>query len=193
MSRFTNLARSEERPKPGEQRKFNVFQGQYKVTNLENAVLSTLLGSCVAVCMYDPEAGVGGMNHFLVPGGQNRANERSLSHGAYSMELLINGLLKRCAERKRLVAKLFGGASVMSGLSDVGQLNAEFARSFLATEDIHCISESLGGKNARRINFWPYTGRVQQLFIPIAEVPQVEEEDKSEPEAPPAGNDVELF
>ncbi len=193
MSRFTSLARNEERPKSGESRKFNVFQGQYKVSDLENAVLSTLLGSCVAVCMYDPEAGVGGMNHFLVPGGKNRANERSLSHGAYSMELLINGLLKRCAERKRLVAKLFGGASVMSGLSDVGEQNAEFARSFLATEDILCISESLGGKNARRINFWPYTGRVQQLFIPIADAPQVEEEDKSEPEAPPAGNDVELF
>ncbi len=191
MSKFTNLAHNEERSEPGEDRKFNVFQGQYKVTNLDNAVLSTLLGSCVAVCMYDPVAGVGGMNHFLVPGGKSLANERSLSHGAYSMELLINGLLKRFAERNRLVAKLFGGASVMAGLSDVGQQNAEFARSFLATEDIHCVSESLGGKNARRINFWPYTGRVQQLFIPIADAPQVEE--KVEPETPPVSNDLELF
>jgi chemotaxis protein CheD len=191
VSSLTNLAYKVGRPEPGAERKFNVFQGQYKVSNLENAVLSTLLGSCVAVCMYDPEAGVGGMNHFLVPGGQNRANERSLSHGSYSMELLINGLLKRCAERKRLIAKLFGGASVMAGLSDVGKQNAEFARSFLATEDIHCVSESLGGKNARRINFWPCTGRVQQLIIPIDEAPVVEE--VVEPEAATDDNDLELF
>jgi len=110
------------------------------------------------------------------------------------MELLINGMLKRGADRKRLVAKLFGGGAVMSGLSDVGQKNAAFARNFLANEDILCIGESLGGESARRVNFWPYSGRARQLLIPIDEAP-LSEEAAQQPEAPPApvSNDVELF
>ncbi len=192
MSSSSGFAYADSSSSSDKERKFHIYQGQYKVSNVENAVFSTILGSCVAVCLHDPVVCVGGMNHFLVPGGR-ASGERSLSHGAYSMELLINGMLKRGADRKRLVAKLFGGAAVMSGLSDVGQQNATFARKFLANEDIICLGESLGGDNARRINFWPYSGRARQLLIPIDEAPLTEEIDQ-QPEAPaPAGNDVELF
>jgi len=176
-------------PSGGDERRFHVYQGKYKVSNTPNAVLCTILGSCVSVCLHDPVAHIGGMNHFLVPGGD--ATTQSLSHGAYSMELLINGMLKRGAERSRLVAKLFGGAAVMSGLSDIGRQNSEFACDFLHREKIPCLAKSLGGVSARRLKFWPYDGKARVLLIPISEAPVVEE-----PVAPPPaseGNDVELF
>lgn len=172
------------------ERKSHVHQGQYKISSRDDAVFSTILGSCVAVCLHDPIVGVGGMNHFLVPGG-DRMNEQSLSHGAYSMELLINGMLKRGADRNRIVAKLFGGAAVMSGLSNIGQQNAAFAAEFLIREKIECIGKSLGGDSARRVNFWPCSGRARQLLIPIDEAPDTEK--SPTPQPPSGGSDVELF
>ena len=172
-----------------DERRFHVYQGKYKVSNTQNVVLCTILGSCVSVCLHDPVARVGGMNHFLVPGANSSTN--SLSHGAYSMELLINGMLKRGAERSRLVAKLFGGGAVMNGLSDIGRQNAEFACDFLQTEKIPCLAQSLGGASARRLKFWPYDGKARALLIPISEAPVVEE--PAAPPPAPEGNDVELF
>ena len=112
-------------PRPA--RQFNVIRGEYKVSNDENAALSTVLGSCVACCMWDPMARVGGMNHFLVAGDQYGESEHTLSHGVYAMEVLINGLLKRGANRNCLKAKLFGGAAITRGLPDIGKQNSAFA------------------------------------------------------------------
>ena len=87
-------------------------------------VLTTLLGSCVAACIRDPMAGVGGMNHFLLPGGTLGGNDRAVQrHGVHAMELLVNDLLKHGARRDRLEAKLFGGARMIDGLTDVGRQN----------------------------------------------------------------------
>lgn len=176
--------------KPREEKKIHVYQGKYKVSDQPHVVLHTILGSCVATCLYDPLAGIGGMNHFLVPGGS--ADSRSLSHGAYSMELLINSLLKRGAQRDRLQAKLFGGAAVMTGLSNIGAQNAAFAEEFLATEGIPCVGKCLGGDSARRLKFWPTEGRARQLLIPITEVAEEPTVAAPEPEIV-EGNDVELF
>jgi len=81
------------------------------------------------------------------------------------MEILINALLKAGARRNRLQAKLFGGARLSATLGDIGQSNARFAREFLATEEIPCRAESLGGTNARRVLFRPTTGHVRQLLV----------------------------
>ena len=175
---------------PGQWRQFQVIQGQYKVSSEENVVLSTVLGSCIATCLWDPDAGVGGMNHFLLPG-ERHEDAKNVSYGAYAMELLINGLLKRGADRDRLEAKIFGGASMMSGLPDIGRQNIEFARRFLAKEDIRCTKESVGGTCARRIKFWPASGRALQLFIERRKEPRLDE--RPPVIAPRAGNDVELF
>jgi chemotaxis protein CheD len=78
---------------------------------------------------------------------------------------LVNELLKNGAERGRLQAKLFGGARIMSNLPDIGRRNAESALAFLRNEGIPCKSQSLGGNQARRVRFWPATGRAQQLLI----------------------------
>lgn len=141
-----------------------VIQGDFAISTEADAILTTVLGSCIAVCMCDPARQIGGMNHFLLPSrsGEQGANVR---YGAYAMELLINGLLREGAEKARLQAKVFGGASMMGNLRDIGAANAAFAREFLNNEGIPLIAESVGGTTARRIRFWPTTGRARQLLV----------------------------
>lgn len=141
----------------------HVIQGEYAVSDQADAVLCTLLGSCVSACIRDPEAGVGGLNHFLLPEGEGPSG--NLSYGVNAMELLINDLLRRNARRDRLEAKLFGGARMIKTAIDIGAQNARFARGFLAAEGIPVTGESLGGVRARRIEFWPVTGRIRQQLI----------------------------
>lgn len=168
----------------------NVIQGDYVISEDPAAVLTTVLGSCIAVCMSDPTRGIGGMNHFLLPSrdGELGANVR---YGAYAMELLINGLLKQGAERGRLQAKMFGGASMIGNLRDIGGSNAAFARRFLSDEGIPCLAESVGGHSARRIRFWPTSGRVRQLLV-SADVEPLPVE-KPAPIPRPASNEITLF
>lgn len=141
-----------------------VVQGDYAVSDDPNVILSTVLGSCVAVCMYDAQAAVGGMNHFLLAGG-GATESSDLKYGVNAMELLINRVLRAGGERSRLQAKLFGGARMTDHARDIGQNNAEFALSFLEREGIACVSHSLGGDKARRVQFTPVTGAARQLQI----------------------------
>ncbi len=142
--------------------KFHVVQGDHRVSANPEESLLTILGSCVAACLYDPLRGVGGMNHFLLAEGDG---QEAMRYGAYAMEVLINDLLKLGASRDRLEAKLFGGAKIMDRLNDIGAENILFARKFLATEGIPVVGESLGGRRARRIEFWPVGGRARQREI----------------------------
>lgn len=149
----------------------SVIQGRYAIGTRSGDVLVTILGSCVATCLFDPVAGVGGLNHFLLPDG-HRDDPNSAKYGLNLMELLINALLKAGARRDRLQGKLFGGARMLAGITSIGDLNADFARRFLAEEGIPCLSASLGGEQARKLRFWPRDGRAQQLLLPRdAELP----------------------
>jgi chemotaxis protein CheD len=142
----------------------HVVQGDYAVSDRENTILTTILGSCVSTCISDPVARVGGMNHFLLPGDVS-GDTQSIRYGLYAMELLINGLLKQGASKHRLAAKLFGGASMSDGFGRIGEANGKFALEFLANEGIPCVAHSLGGTNARRVRFTPTTGYAQQLIV----------------------------
>ncbi len=146
-------------------RRIHVVQGEHYVTGDPGVTLTTILGSCVAVCLWDPMRGVGGMNHFLLPEGRAEGANEGRRYGAYAMELLINELLRLGARRERLQAKLFGGARMFSGLSDVGASNVAFAERFMRDETIPVMGTSLGGFGARRIQFWPTTGRAQQKTV----------------------------
>lgn len=171
-------------------RTIHVIQGDFSVSNDPNAVMTTILGSCVATCLFDPLSKVGGMNHFLLPGEASVAGE--MTFGVHAMELLINALLKQGADKYRLQAKLFGGARMIEGLSDIGAKNARFAKKFLERENIPCVGESLGGTQARRIRFEPATGRARQRVMGDArEVPVARP--APQPPAEEAGSDVELF
>jgi chemotaxis protein CheD len=108
---------------------------------------------------------VGGMNHFLLPGGQNESDPLSNRYGVNAMELLINGLLQRGARRERLEAKLFGGARVLNHSTDIGEGNARFAIDFLKAEGVAHVGGSLGGYQARRVEFWPVSGRARQVLL----------------------------
>jgi hypothetical protein len=95
------------------ERRILVVQGEYQVSEDPSVVLTTLLGSCVAACMRDPGARVGGMNHFLLPGVAEEAHLKDArSYGVHLMELLVNSLMQRGARRERLEAKLFGGGKM---------------------------------------------------------------------------------
>jgi chemotaxis protein CheD len=174
----------------GAERRIHVVQGEYFVTDDPGAMLTTILGSCVAACIRDPLARVGGMNHFLLPGDER---SDSLRYGVQSMELLVNGLLKRGAQRNRLEAKLFGGARVVGGLTDIGDQNALFAERFLMDEGIVFTGGSLGGALARRIQYWPATGRARQLFLAPAEAMVGRELELKAAIAPKDDGQVELF
>lgn len=166
--------------------RMHVTQGEFAVIDDPNVVLTTVLGSCVAACIRDPEAGVGGMNHFLLPEGEGD----QVRYGAWAMEMLINGLLGKGARRERLQAKLFGGAKLFDSLNDVGQANARFAERFLRDEGIPLVNASTGGVRARRIEFWPVDGLLRQRFVTAAEAPR----ESLRPVATPVEDgSVELF
>ncbi len=157
------LAWTEAQPPPAaESRKLHVIQGEFRVSDEPDLMMTTILGSCVAACIRDPVAGVGGMNHFLLPGADG---DEGLRYGVQSMELLVNALLRRGARRERLEVKLFGGARLIGGLSDVGAQNARFAERFVADEGLSYAGGSLGGDRARRLQYWPVGGRARQTLL----------------------------
>ncbi|ODT88432.1 chemotaxis protein CheD [Phenylobacterium sp. SCN 70-31] len=145
-----------------EPRKIHVIQGEFHVASGEDVVLTTILGSCVAACIRDPALGIGGMNHFLLPG---EAGDEGMRYGVQSMELLMNALLRRGSRRERLEVKLFGGAHLFDGLSDVGGQNAAFAERFVRAEGLQYVGGSLRGDRARRIQYWPSSGRARQILL----------------------------
>lgn len=169
-------------------RRVHVGQGEHHVTDDASVMLTTVLGSCVALCLRDPVRGVGGMNHFLLPDGAAANLGEARRYGAYAMELLINDCLKAGAQRDRLEAKLFGGGRMFDSLRDVGRANADFAEQFLKDEGIPLIGGSLRGPGGRRIQYWPVTGRALQRAVADAPPPRV-----TRPPVAPTAGALELF
>ncbi len=171
--------------------RITVMQGQALATGDPATEYSTVLGSCVATCLFDPESRVGGMNHFLLsepPAGCGNATVDE-HYGVYLMELLVNTMLGKGARKGRLKAHLYGGANVNRNMMRIGTANAEFARAFLIREGIELMREDLGGTCARRVDFRPASGQVRCRTV----------EDRLAPPVQPAGRpekstgDVELF
>lgn len=144
-----------------------VIQGEIAISSNPHTTLTTILGSCISVCMWDEKVGIGGMNHFLLSESTDNA---SIKHGAYAMEMLINKLLRAGAQRNNLQSKVFGGASVSNLKNEIGQNNAIFARTFLQNEGISCLAESVGGDKARRVRFDPTTGNAKLMFVQPTDV-----------------------
>ena len=169
-----------------------VMQGQALVSKEPHLEFSTVLGSCVASCLYDPEARVGGMNHFLLaepPPGLVATTAIDEHYGVYLMELLVNQMLGMGARKARLRAHLYGGANVNRNMMRIGTANAEFAQDFLQREGIAVMREDLGGVNARRVDFRPASGQIRCRTVEDRLAPPVT------PTARPerASGDVELF
>jgi chemotaxis protein CheD len=176
-------------------RTLHVGQGEHHVSADRDVVITTILGSCIAACIRDPQAGLGGMNHFLLPEGDGDTDtDVARRYGVNAMERLINCLLAAGARRNRLEAKLFGGASLFDRLRNIGAENAAFAHRFLQAEGIAVIGGDTGGHCARRVRFWPATGQAQQRLLTDAD-PGVFVRERTLAAPPPAADtgDLELF
>lgn len=139
-----------------------ILPGQYHAA-VDDILIVTVLGSCVSACLWDPVRRIGGMNHFMLPGNSGTsAGATSATLGLYAMEVLINRMLKLGAERKRLVAKVFGGASVLEGMDalNVGTQNGAFVLEFLAEEGIPVAAQDLYDVCPRKVYFFTATGKV---------------------------------
>jgi chemotaxis protein CheD len=125
--------------------------------------ISTLLGSCVGVCLIDVDAHLAGMNHFLLPKVRRTRFARQEVHlsGDHAMEVLVNDMLKRGARKSRLIAKAFGGGSMGTlGHFAVGQMNIDFTTGWLTQAGIPLVASDFGGRCARQVIVIPTTGEV---------------------------------
>lgn len=144
-----------------------ILPGEFYVTRSDE-MITTVLGSCVSACIRDPDTGVGGMNHFMLPGDSGKPHDKwggedSLvtRYGVAAMETLINEILKQGSRRNRLELKLFGGGRVLAmDTMNVGQRNIDFVRSFVDMEGMLVAAEDLGGPYPRKVNFFPRSGKV---------------------------------
>lgn len=138
---------------------YEVFAGDYFATREQDVVLTTLLGSCISVCMRDKVTGIVGINHFMLPS-SIRMNEIVFSedakYGINAMEKMINSMMKLGARRKSMEAKVFGGGRVMdTSLNNVAQSNIDFAFTYLEMEQIPVLTKDVGGQNGRKLLFFP--------------------------------------
>jgi chemotaxis protein CheD len=151
-----------------------VLPGEYFVHD-EDVLIMTTLGSCIAACLWDRVAHVGGLNHFMLPDA-GTGNVDGGRYGSFAMELLINELLKRGASRTTLEAKVFGGGAVISGMSsiNVGERNTKFVMDYLATERIPVVSKDVMDVYPRKVCFFPHSGKamVKRLAPTNTEVVQ---------------------
>ncbi len=148
---------------------YELFAGDFYVVKKEKSVLTTLLGSCVSVCLYDETAWITGMNHFMLPGKidiNNLLLDEDARYGFHSMEVLINEMIKQGAKKSRLKAKLFGGGKVLKNdLKKVSENNIEFAEAFLHMENIPIVAQDVGKDYGRKLLFFTDDFSVYQRRI----------------------------
>jgi chemotaxis protein CheD len=174
-----------------------ILPGELYVTS-DAEVISTVLGSCVSACVRDPVRGVGGMNHFMLPHAPRGMSDTGASarYGLYALECLLNDLMRRGAHRDRFEVKVFGGGRVLQGTTDIGKGNIDFVRTFFRDEGLPIVAEDVGGRCARRLRYWPLTGVVKLLQMPMDHTVAVEERRRAKtiPPVTEAGaGSVELF
>lgn len=147
-----------------------LLPGEYFVTT-RDMVLSTVLGSCVSACIYDQHSKIGGMNHFMLPSGENDSGfpAECARFGGYAMNILIRELLKNGARKQNLVAKVFGGGNVQPAIvtSMIGSQNARFVKKYLNECGIPVLAGDLEGFYPRKLHFFPKSGRVllKKLYV----------------------------
>jgi len=133
--------------------------GEFYLSN-EDMIISTVLGSCISVCIYDPVRCFGGMNHFMLPDTHtDEALDRPLRYGFFAMEQLVNELMKNECRRESMEVKVTGGAR-MNGNSLIGSQNIDFIKNYVEQEGLNLVAMDVGGDQARRVVFFPSQGRM---------------------------------
>ncbi|SHN19997.1 chemoreceptor glutamine deamidase CheD [Rhizobacter sp. OV335] len=171
-----------------------ILPGEYFVHD-EDMLIMTTLGSCIAACLWDRNAKVGGMNHFMLPDGAGDSGR----YGSYAMELLINEMMKRGANRMTMEAKVFGGGQVISGMNtmNVGERNTSFVIDYLKTERIPIVSKDVLDIYPRKVCFLPGSGKAMVKRLAPAHPEALVQQDRiAAQKALPAatgGGSVDLF
>jgi chemotaxis receptor (MCP) glutamine deamidase CheD len=183
-------------PPPSPEKEVTIYIGGVHSAN-QPEVVKTLLGSCIAVCLYDPTARVGGMNHFMLPNGSGGEAGNLTRFGVHAMDCLIGAMMKLGGDRRRFMAKIFGGAHVLNvreSVAGVPQQNIAFIRRFLAAEGFPILAEDVGGYHPRHVRFYTDTGRamVKRVESANARARLLAQEHQRSAVAPKFG-DVELF
>lgn len=142
----------------------SILPGEFFVSR-EPMVVYTVLGSCISACIRDTLAGVGGMNHFMLPVPREHQSGdawggESTRYGSFAMEQLINGILSRGGARQRLEIKLFGAGRIYDGNIDVGARNTEWVLRYLQDEGLPVAKRDLGDVYPRKIYYFTDSGRV---------------------------------
>jgi chemotaxis protein CheD len=171
-----------------------ILPGEYFVHH-EDILIMTTLGSCIAACLWDRNARIGGMNHFMLPEGAGDSGR----YGSYAMELLINEMMKRGASRGSMEAKVFGGGQVISGMNtmNVGERNTSFVIDYLKTERIPILSKDVLEIYPRKVCFLPASGKAMVKRLAPANAEALVAQDRAAAQrAVPAstgGGSVDLF
>jgi chemotaxis protein CheD len=172
--------------------------GEYYITRTGDCI-STVLGSCVAACIRDPENGIGGMNHFMLPSGgdgkQDIVND-ALRYGNYAMEHLLNDIVKYGGKRKNLEIKLFGGANIAGMGQNIGLRNVDFICKYVASEGLQIKSKDLGGDYPRKILYFPASGKLMMKKLENSSTQPVIEQERDiirKINTRPIRGEVELF
>lgn len=180
-----------------------ILPGQFYVST-QGEMISTVLGSCISACIRDKRLGIGGMNHFMLPestdgkgawetGAVTGASSR---YGNWAMEFLINAILKQGGHKTDMEVKLFGGGAVLANMTNVGQRNIDFARSYLEQEGLEVVAQDVGGSYPRKVLYFPDTGSVKMRKLKTQRNDTVERREKAYIQSiseKPAAGDVELF
>ena len=171
-----------------------ILPGEYFVHH-EDLLIMTPLGSCIAACLWDRNARVGGMNHFMLPEGAGDSGR----YGSYAMELLINEMMKRGASRLTMEAKVFGGGQVVAGMNtmNVGERNTNFVIDYLKTERIPIMSKDVLDVYPRKVCFLPASGKAMVKRLALTNADALVAQDRAAAQrAVPAstgGGSVDLF
>jgi chemotaxis protein CheD len=161
-----------------------IFPGEYHAT-ASSRIISTVLGSCVAVALFDRTQPIAGMNHFMLPGdlqGERIYATGSGKYGMYAMELLINDMIKLGGKKANFVAKVFGGGSVLRSVSgftgSIPEGNIKFSLTYLKQENIPIATSDVGGTTGRRVLYFTGDHKVLVRKLSSQEVSPVENEEK---------------
>jgi len=160
LDQFTHIRRMRDNRFPYEIA--SILPGEFFVSR-DPMIVYTVLGSCISACIRDPVAGVGGMNHFMLPEPKEKGHDswgESTRYGSYAMESLINEILKRGGLKRRLEVKLFGAGKIYEGKIDIGARNAEWVVMFLRMEGLVPTKTDLGDVFPRKVYYFTDSGRV---------------------------------
>lgn len=176
-----------------------ILPGEYYVTRHDEMIV-TVLGSCISACIRDPSAGIGGMNHFMLPA-DNQARgpthvDAAARYGNYAMEHMVNDILKHGGRRERLEVKIVGGGRILAQMTDIGRRNIEFVQQYIRCEGLRLVGTDVGGIHPRKVQYFPMNGsaKVKRLTsLHNNTVQQRESEYMNELKQKPVAGDVELF